>query len=239
MCGICGCQNTEHLHYSHDQNDHHLIQIEQDILAQNNRYSEMNHDYFVKNKILALNVMSGPGSGKTTLLARTFADLKEKIPIGVIVGDQQTDHDAALLQSSGAPAVQVTTGKVCHLDAHMVGHAVEKLPVNDEGMIIFIENVGNLVCPALFNLGEKYKIVMLSVTEGENKPVKYPDIFRFAQLMIITKIDLLPYLDFDLEKCIHYAKQINPDIEVLTLSAKKGEGLSSWYDWLLEKSKWT
>lgn len=247
MCGICGCseENEEILHHKHDHQDrltshHHdaegMIQIEQNILEKNNQFAERNKNYFSQNKILALNIMSSPGSGKTTLLTKTITDLKNKIQSAVIVGDQQTDYDAKQLQSTGTPAVQVNTGKICHLDAHMIGHAIDELPVN-KNMILFIENIGNLVCPALFHLGESYNIVILSVAEGDNKPLKYPDMFRSADLMILTKLDLLPYIEFDVEQCINYARRIKPNLEVLQLSVKHSEGLTPWYDWLVQKQR--
>lgn len=245
MCGICGCSEETHdtNHHVHDEQEtlvahHHdngnLVQVEQNILAKNNQFAQQNKDYFSEKKILALNVMSSPGSGKTTLLTKTISDLKDRITSAVIVGDQQTDHDATLLRSSGVEAIQVNTGKVCHLDAHMIAHALEKLSIK-ERMTLFIENVGNLVCPALFHLGENYKIVILSVTEGDNKPLKYPDMFRSADLMILTKIDLLPYVEFDVNKCIDYARRIKPDLEVLKVAAMQGQGLTEWYHWLMQK----
>lgn len=242
MCGICGCSEEmkDSVHHEHMDPVHHhnhnvqLIHIEQNILSKNNQFALNNKNYFVNKNVLALNIMSSPGSGKTTLLAKTIADLKNEIDIAVIVGDQQTNYDAELINSSGGHAIQVNTGKVCHLDAHMVGHAVENLSIKDKS-ILFIENVGNLVCPALFNLGERYKIVILSVTEGDNKPLKYPDMFRSADLMLITKMDLLPYVEFDLNQCIGFARRINPAIEILTLSTKKEEGLNHWYQWLKQK----
>lgn len=245
MCGICGCSD-EHAHRSEHAHDeayspltmhHHnsqLIPIEQDILARNNQYADQNQRYFAERKMLAVNIMSSPGSGKTTLLSKTIADLKASVASAVIVGDQQTDHDANLLKLSGAFALQINTGKVCHLDAHMIGHALEKLPIK-ERMILFIENIGNLVCPALFHLGEAYTIVLLSVTEGDNKPLKYPDMFRVADLMILTKTDLLPYVTFDVNQCIDYARRIKPNLEVLMVSATKDQGLTAWYQWILQK----
>ncbi|MBL7478411.1 hydrogenase nickel incorporation protein HypB [Legionella bononiensis] len=246
MCGICGCteemeQTTDHEHHHHDHHelDHHvheghLVQIEQNILAKNNQYAEDNERFFLQKNILALNLMSSPGSGKTTLLAKTIGDLNTLIDIAVVVGDQQTDFDARKIKDSGGTAIQINTGKVCHLDAHRVGHAVEALPLKEQSILI-IENIGNLVCPALFDLGEHYKIVILSVTEGDNKPLKYPDMFHAADLLVITKTDLLPYVDFDLEQCKEYARRINPELEILSLSTKNGEGLQEWYEWLNTK----
>ncbi len=241
MCGICGCSDGPNETFNQSNNRHdphhhdvHLIQVEQDILAKNNQFALQNTLHFIKEKILALNIMSSPGSGKTTLLSKTILDLKNEIDIAVLVGDQQTNHDENAIQSIGGRALQINTGKVCHLDAHSVGHAIYDLSLN-KNSILFIENVGNLVCPALFNLGENYKIVILSVTEGDNKPLKYQAIFHAADLMIITKTDLLPYVEFDMNKCIEYARRINPTIEILSLSSIKGEGLYQWYEWLRKK----
>lgn len=235
MCGICGCSDDSTMH----QHEHHdIIQIEQNLLANNDQYAKENRDYFLKEKIIAINLMSSPGSGKTTLLTRTFTDLQQDLDMTVIVGDQQTDQDAQKLQSAGMQAVQINTGKVCHLDAHMVGHSIEHLSHQHQD-ILFIENVGNLVCPALFNLGEAFRIVLLSVTEGDNKPLKYPDMFRKADLMLLTKIDLLPYVEFDTNKAIEYAQRINSAIQALSLSATTGVGLKEWYQWLQNASKKT
>jgi hydrogenase nickel incorporation protein HypB len=246
MCGICGCsEENEIIHHDHvhdmphanPHHDHHdIIQVEQNLLAKNNQFAAANRDYFFKNKINVLNLMSSPGSGKTTLLARTIEELKHQIDMAVIVGDQQTDFDAEKLKSAGATAIQVNTGRVCHLDAHMVGHSVDDLSPKEDS-ILFIENVGNLVCPALFDLGEARKVVLLSVTEGDNKPLKYPDMFRKADLMILTKVDLLPYVEFDTDKCIEYVRRINPSINILCLSATTGVGLTSWYGWLQNSPK--
>ena len=241
MCGICGCSEEinelghhEHEHHGHHSHDEHLIHIEQNILAKNQQFALQNKSYLSNKNILALNIMSSPGSGKTTLLAKTILDLKKELDIAVVVGDQQTNYDAELIKSSGGHAVQINTGKVCHLDAHMVGHALEGLSLKEKS-ILFIENVGNLVCPALFDLGEQFKVVILSVTEGDNKPLKYPDMFRCADLMLVTKTDLLPYVDFDLSKCMEYARQIKPNMEILTLSTVNSAGLNDWYNWLKQK----
>jgi len=208
-----------------------VVQIEQDILSINNRHADANRAFLKERGIFTVNFVSSPGSGKTTLLARTISDLKDRFTVSVVEGDQQTENDADRIRSSGAKAVQVNTGKGCHLDAHMVGHALQDLdpPVDS---VLFIENVGNLICPAAFDLGEAHKIVVLSVTEGEDKPIKYPDMFYEADLMILNKVDLLPHLNFDVEKCIDYARQVNPDIRVLQLSATAGDGLDEWYDWV-------
>ncbi|OGV40722.1 MAG: hydrogenase accessory protein HypB [Legionellales bacterium RIFCSPHIGHO2_12_FULL_42_9] len=243
MCGICGCSDDSTTHHEHrmaktmhQHENHNVIQIEQDLLAKNNQYARENRDYFLKEKITAINLMSSPGSGKTTLLARTFTDRQQDMDMTVIVGDQQTDQDAQKLQSAGLHAVQINTGKVCHLDAHMVGHSIEHVSHQHQG-ILFIENVGNLVCPALFDLGEAFRVVLLSVTEGDNKPLKYPDMFRASDLMLLTKIDLLPYVEFNTNKAIEYAQRINPSIHALSLSATTSVGLKEWYLWLKNASK--
>ncbi len=208
-----------------------MVQIEQDILGKNNEYAAANRRWFSERGILALNLVSSPGSGKTTLLTRSINDLKDELRLSVIEGDQQTANDAERIRETGVKALQINTGKGCHLDGHMVGHALETLkPDNDS--VLFIENVGNLVCPAAFDLGEAHKVAILSVTEGEDKPIKYPDMFHAADLMLLNKIDLLPYLQFDVEKCIEYARRVNPKIKVLQVSATSGEGMDSWYQWL-------
>ncbi|MES9945889.1 MAG: hydrogenase nickel incorporation protein HypB [Candidatus Thiodiazotropha sp.] len=208
-----------------------MVQIEQDILSKNNQYAAANRHYFHQHGILSLNLVSSPGSGKTTLLTRTIDDLQAQYGISVIEGDQQTANDAERIRATGAKALQINTGKGCHLDGHMVGHALESLKP-EQGSLLFIENVGNLVCPAAFDLGEAHKVAILSVTEGEDKPIKYPDMFHAADLMLLNKIDLLPHLDFDVQRCIDYAQRINPKIKVLQLSAKTGEGMQGWYQWI-------
>lgn len=209
----------------------HLITLEQDILSQNNQVAEHNRAHFNAHHHLALNLMSSPGSGKTTLLTETLNQLKSRIRCAVIEGDQQTSNDADRIRQTQVPAIQVNTGKGCHLDADMIHTAYHKLNLDADG-IVFIENVGNLVCPASFDLGEHAKVVILSVTEGEDKPLKYPNMFAAAQLMIINKTDLLPYVDFNVEQCIANARKINPGIQVLKVSAKSGEGLEAWLSWL-------
>lgn len=208
-----------------------LVQVERDILGKNNGYAERNRRQFADHEVFALNLVSSPGSGKTTLLTHTVECMKAELPIAVIEGDQQTSFDADRIRATGVPAIQINTGKGCHLDAHMVGHALQQLPSLDRGLLL-IENVGNLVCPAAFDLGEAHKVAILSVTEGEDKPLKYPDMFHAASLMILNKIDLLPYLSFDVEQCIEYARRVNPDIEVILLSAQNGEGMAEWLDWI-------
>ena len=208
-----------------------LLQIEQDVLSKNNHLAHHNREHFVEQHILALNLVSSPGSGKTTLLTSTLQLLAGQVPCAVIEGDQQTTHDAERIRATGVPAIQVNTGKGCHLDAQMVHDAAHRLALADDSLL-FIENVGNLVCPASFDLGERHKVAVLSVTEGEDKPLKYPHMFAASTLMIINKIDLLPYLDFDIEQCIAYARQVNPDIQVIALSASSGEGMDLWLEWL-------
>ena len=208
-----------------------MVRIEQDILSKNDQYAQRNRDWLEEHGVLALNLVSSPGSGKTTLLAATVARLLPDMPVAVIEGDQQTSHDAERIRAAGAPAVQINTGKGCHLDGHMVGEALQRL-APAEHSVLFIENVGNLVCPAAFDLGEAAKVAILSVTEGEDKPLKYPDMFAAARLMILNKIDLLPHLDFDVAACMAYARRVNPTIEVLQLSARTGEGMDAWLAWL-------
>jgi hydrogenase nickel incorporation protein HypB len=208
-----------------------MIEIEQDILSRNDQYAADNRRYFAERAILALNLVSSPGSGKTSLLTHTLQDLNGRFPVAVIEGDQQTSRDAERIRETGVRAIQINTGKGCHLDAHMVGHAVPKLELADRG-VLFIENVGNLVCPAAFDLGEAHKVAILSVTEGEDKPIKYPDMFAAADLVLINKIDLLPYVDFDVARCVEYAMRVNPGVEVLRLSARSGEGVDAWVGWI-------
>ncbi|TLS77133.1 hydrogenase nickel incorporation protein HypB [Mariprofundus erugo] len=208
-----------------------LISIEQDILSKNNRYADANRRWLNERGILALNLVSSPGAGKTTLLTKTIEALAGTIPVAVIEGDQQTANDAERIRATGVTAIQINTGKGCHLDGHMVGHAIGDL--NPEpASLLFIENVGNLVCPAAFDLGEAAKVVILSVTEGADKPLKYPDMFHAASLMIIHKTDLLPYVDFDVDACCNHARRINPGIRILQLSATTGEGMEPWLNWL-------
>lgn len=256
MCGICGCgqtNNTTKLKPVLSQNqhllkhglsdhghahDHHeterLVKVEQDLLSKNNAYAAQNRAYFQEHDIFALNLVSSPGAGKTTVLVETIKILKDRFPIAVIEGDQQTEHDADRIRATGIQALQINTGRACHLDAHGIGHAVMELSVKDNSLLA-IENVGNLVCPSSFDLGEAHKVVVLSVTEGDDKPLKYPDMFHAADLMLINKTDLLPYVDFDVERCVQYARQVNPDIQIIQLSATKGDNFSAWIEWLVEQ----
>jgi hydrogenase nickel incorporation protein HypB len=259
MCTTCGCGTDQvtidgkaHSHghdhdHGHDHGHHHdhgpahshaagvgadrAVAVETAILAKNDAEANANRRGFTAKGILALNLVSSPGSGKTTLLVETIKRLSGDIPMAVIEGDQQTSNDADRIRATGTKAVQVNTGKGCHLDAHMVGHALEALaPAQDS--VLMIENVGNLVCPAAFDLGEAHKVVVLSVTEGEDKPLKYPDMFAAADLMLLNKCDLLPHLSFDADLCEANARRINPAIQVLRISATKGEGLDAWLDWV-------
>jgi hydrogenase nickel incorporation protein HypB len=210
------------------------VALEQEVLAKNNRLAERNRGWLEGRNILALNLVSSPGSGKTSLLERTLSDLKGEIPISVVEGDQETVNDAERIAATGCKSVQINTGTGCHLEADMIAQALKQLdPPMDS--LVMIENVGNLVCPALFDLGEAAKVAILSVTEGADKPIKYPHMFRASQLMIINKTDLLPYVDFDVDACIDYARRVNPDIEVLQVSATTGDGMGNWYAWLRKR----
>lgn len=228
MCGYCGCSNSEEETHHHDKR---IIDVEQDILAMNQQYANQNRDFLKKHNILCFNLVSSPGSGKTTLLIELIGLLKKQLPIYVIEGDQQTDIDKQRIAKTGIQAIQINTGKTCHIGAHRISHALTDLKPQDNSML-FIENVGNLVCPALFDLGERCKVVILSVTEGDDKPLKYPNMFDEAELMIINKIDLLPYVNFNIDRCIEYAKRINPKISVLQTSATSKTGLKQCRQWL-------
>jgi hydrogenase nickel incorporation protein HypB len=208
-----------------------MVKIERDILSKNNDYADQNRRYFSGHGIFALNLVSSPGSGKTTLLVKTITALNGAQPLAVIEGDQQTDNDAARIRAAGAPALQINTGKGCHLDAHMVGQAMQRLALKENSLLL-IENVGNLVCPAGFDLGEAHKVVIFSVTEGEDKPLKYPDMFRAADLMLLSKCDLLPYLEVDADLAVENARRVNPNIRVIRVSATSGEGLAEWLEWI-------
>ena len=208
-----------------------IVQVEEDILAKNAGFAAQNRRFFADHGIFALNLVSSPGSGKTTLLVKTIAAWQERIPVAVIEGDQQTSRDADRVRAAGAHAVQINTGKGCHLDAQMVGHALTNLAPADDSVVL-IENVGNLVCPAAFDLGEAHKVVILSVTEGDDKPLKYPDMFRAADLLVINKIDLLPHVEFDVGAAASYARRVRPDLDVLLVSAQTGAGFGEWLAWL-------
>jgi hydrogenase nickel incorporation protein HypB len=254
MCTTCGCNPEEHSHdhdHDHDHHHHHdhdhghdhthvpggtRISVETDILARNNRLAAGNRALFASKGVFVLNLVSSPGSGKTTLLEKTLKDLCPTVRSAVIEGDQQTDNDAVRIAATGVPVKQINTGAGCHLDAHMVGHAVEEFDLDNLDLLL-IENVGNLVCPASFDLGENHKVVVLSVTEGEDKPLKYPQMFHAADVMLLNKIDLLPHLDFDLEKCLEMARRVSPGITIFQLSAKTGAGMDDWYGWMKSRMK--
>jgi hydrogenase nickel incorporation protein HypB len=207
------------------------MRVERSLLEANNREAARLRAQLEEAEILALNLVSSPGAGKTTLLVRTVERLAKEIETGVIEGDQQTSRDADRIRQAGANAVQINTGKGCHLEAPSVAHGLAELAL-PPGSVLFVENVGNLVCPALFDLGERHKVVVLSVAEGDDKPLKYPHMFRAADLMIVNKIDLLPFVDFDLEACLENARQVHPGIEMIALSATTGEGLEGWLEWV-------
>jgi len=261
MCTTCGCSSEEAVvtepgqparvvtedhghdhdhHHGHDLGGHHhheadpatrTLVLEQAVLARNDMLAEANRAWFGGRQILAVNLMSSPGAGKTTLLERTITDLSGELDLAVVEGDQETLLDAERIRATGCKVVQINTG---HLDAAMVARGLQVLEPPARS-IVLIENVGNLVCPALFDLGERAKIVIMSVTEGQDKPLKYPQMFRAAELMILNKIDLVPYVTFDPEQCITYARQVNPKLDVISLSATRGDGLDRWYDWLREE----
>ena len=250
MCTTCGCSSEEqfnHVHdktlsHTHDHEHDHLnhkdgrrtvIAIEEDILAKNNRLAAFNRALFKDKGIFVLNLVSSPGSGKTTLLERTLRDLSGKFRFSVIEGDQQTDNDSQRIAATGVAVRQINTGAGCHLDAHQVMHGTESFDL-DNLDILMIENVGNLVCPASFDLGEHHKVAVLSVTEGEDKPLKYPQMFHNSTVMLLNKTDLLPHLDFDVDKCREYAHQVNPALIIFEVSARTGEGMEAWYRWLGE-----
>ena len=249
MCGHCGCGETdEHVHadgtrHSHPHDHHHthdhattLVELQTRVLAKNDALAARNRAWFAGREILAVNLVSSPGAGKTTLLERTIRDLHGQYEIGVLEGDQATRLDGDRIRAAGAPAVQVNTGTGCHLEADMVMRGLGELRPPARSMVL-IENVGNLVCPALFDLGERAKVVILSVTEGEDKPHKYPHMFRAASLLLISKLDLLPHVEFDIERVTAAARAVNPALGVLCVSARTGEGMAQWYDWL--RREWT
>lgn len=223
-----------HVHSHFDPHHKTVIEVEQDVLYQNNLLAERNRGYFEAKNILAINLVSSPGSGKTTLLEKTLTHLKDRLTFFVIEGDQQTSHDAERIHATGTRAVQINTGKGCHLDAHMILHALQEMKP-EENSILFIENVGNLVCPAMFDLGENERVVIMSVTEGDDKPLKYPDMFCSSTLCVINKTDLLPYVSFDMDKAKEYLHRVNPQLAIIELSCTNGQGLDHWYDWLLFK----
>ena len=217
--------------HSHDHSPKQVIRLNMDILSENNRLAERNRGWFEGKGVLCLNMVSSPGSGKTTILEQTIKSLVSRHKLFVIEGDQQTTRDADRIEKSGAPAIQINTGSGCHLDAKMIHLALKKLDVAEQS-VLFIENVGNLVCPAMFDLGENKRVVVISVTEGDDKPLKYPYMFQTSNLCIINKTDLLPYVDFSVETAIAYARQLNPDLQFILMSARTGEGMTEWFDWI-------
>ncbi len=235
MCETCGCNVTPgnvHLAHTPDARGRTAVAVLKDLLSANDREAAHNRAHFDEHKVLALNLMSSPGSGKTLLLEATIEALKDEFRIGVIEGDLETENDAERIRAKGVPAVQITTGSACHLDAHMVHGALHHMQLSDLD-ILFIENVGNLVCPASFDLGQHRNITLLSVTEGDDKPAKYPVMFRAADLVLLTKTDLLPALDdFDPARAEQHLRQLANPAPALRLSAKKKHGLGAWFDWL-------
>ncbi len=259
MCATCGCSDNsrprltdletglavpldepaeppraEHLRHEHGQDRPRVgttISIETAVLAKNDRLADLNRGWLARRAILALNLVSSPGSGKTTLLERTIRDLAGALPMSVIEGDQETLHDAERIRAAGCRVVQINTGAGCHLDAAMLGRALEQLNPAARSVVL-VENVGNLVCPALFDLGERAKVVIVSTAEGDDKPLKYPHMFRAGTIVILNKIDLLPYVPFDEAKFDRHVRAVNPSLRVVRVSATRGDGLSEWYDWL-------
>ncbi len=234
--------HDHHHHHDHERDhEHHyhgggtVVTLEQEVLARNNRIAERVRGWLSGRGVLALNLVSSPGAGKTTLLERTIQDLGGEVSLSVIEGDQQTLNDARRIQDAGCRVVQINTGTACHLDASMIARALQQLDPPG-GSVVMIENVGNLVCPALFDLGEWSKVVIASVTEGDDKPIKYPHMFRASGLMVLNKIDLLPHVQFDVDRCVGHARQVNPRIGVIKVSATRGEGLDEWYDWLRQQA---
>ena len=251
MCTTCGCDDdrprltvlggppaAEHVHHGHGRGHDHgqarTVHIEERVLAKNDGLAEANRRDLAERGVLAINMMSSPGSGKTTLLERTIRELGGGRPMAVVEGDQETLLDAERIRATGCQVVQINTGEGCHLDAEMLERGLGALDLV-AGSLVFVENVGNLVCPALFDLGESSRVVIMSVTEGADKPGKYPHMFRTADLVLINKLDLLPYVDFDPARCVQYIRRVNPDAEVLLLSATTGEGVQQWYAWLRDR----
>jgi hydrogenase nickel incorporation protein HypB len=248
MCAICGCSSTdedthEHTHiHMHDHGGlHHrhtprsIVSVEQGILAKNDELAKNNRRRLESLKVFAINLVSSPGAGKTTILERTIRDVGKELRIHVIEGDQATDRDAKRIRDAGARAVQVNTGAGCHLDASMIGRALTEL-APPEGALLAIENVGNLVCPALFDLGERCKVVVASVTEGDDKPIKYPAMFRASDILLLNKIDLLPYVEFDVGRFVERARSVNPRVKIFQVSATRGDGLNGFHGWLRENA---
>jgi len=251
MCKDCGCSITDththtHEHNGKDYHHHHhhsnptledkkTVEVITKILDANDRQAESNRAHFDQYGILAVNLMSSPGAGKTTLLEKTIEMLNDELKIGVIEGDLETNRDAKRIKQKGVPAYQITTGQACHLDAFMVHEGIHHMPLKELD-VVFVENVGNLVCPASYDIGTHINVVLLSVPEGDDKPAKYPVMFKSADLLLITKIDLLPYFDFNIEKAVEETKKLNPKVDVITLSTKTGEGIYKWINFLKMKA---
>jgi hydrogenase nickel incorporation protein HypB len=231
MCGTCGCGEAGVRVTEVGHGHGHVIALEQDILGLNDALAAANRRALAEQDVLAVNLMSSPGSGKTTLLVRTLTDVGAELAMSVVEGDQETLLDAERIGATGAKVVQVNTGAGCHLDATMLERALHTL-APAQGSVVVVENVGNLVCPALFDLGEAARVVVMSVTEGADKPLKYPHMFRTADLVLVNKIDLLPYVDFDVAQCVEAARRARPGVEVLEVSATRGDGMEAWYAWL-------
>jgi len=230
MCATCGCGDSHSHHHDHQDE---AVSLEKSILSTNDKYAQQNRGYLKAKKNLALNFVSSPGSGKTSLLEATIKKLSTDYNVTVIEGDQQTELDADRIRNAGADAHQIQTGKACHLDAHMVGHAFEHLDVKDNGFC-FIENVGNLICPAMFDLGEDFRVALISTTEGDDKPLKYPDMFYYSDVVVVNKTDLLPYVNFSVENCVNNIKKIKSDLKIFETSVTSSEGLAEWLEWLKE-----
>ena len=233
MCGTCGCgEPTRHAHqHGHEHRHRDLVDVELDVLAANDRIATVNRHWLTERNVLAVNLMSSPGSGKTSLLERTARDLTGTVPVSVLEGDQETELDAERIRTTGVRVIQVNTGAGCHLDASMLQRELPALEP-PRGSLVFVENVGNLVCPALFDLGEHHRAVIVSVTEGADKPAKYPTMFAGADVLLLNKVDLLPYVDFDADVFAAAVQRVNPGLPVLHVSATTGEGLAAWYCWL-------
>ncbi|QRP45724.1 hydrogenase nickel incorporation protein HypB [Amycolatopsis sp. FDAARGOS 1241] len=230
MCATCGCSGEVHAHPGEETHSHTVV-LEQDVLAKNDHLAGHNRDRLRALDVFAVNLMSSPGAGKTTLLEQTVRALGDAVPFAVVEGDQETLLDADRIKATGAPVVQINTGAGCHLDATMLARALDTL-APARGSVLFVENVGNLVCPALFDLGEAARVVIMSVTEGPGKPLKYPHMFASTDLVLLNKIDLLPYVSFSVADFVEDLRRVNPDARTLEVSATRGDGLPEWYGWL-------
>ncbi len=244
MCKDCGCSITDTTNHNHSHHHHHsnptledkkTVEVITKILDANDRQAESNRKHFDEHGIFAINLMSSPGAGKTTLLEKTIEILKDELKIGVIEGDLETNRDAERIKNKGAPAYQITTGQACHLDAFMVHEGIHHLPL-EELDLVFVENVGNLVCPASYDIGTHLNVVLLSVPEGDDKPAKYPVMFRSADLLLITKADLIDYFDFSIEKAVEETRKLNPKVDVMVVSTKDEKTLENWINFIKMKT---